>query len=194
MAISKTKLIEKILAKANNTFTENDMKEMKVAELQTLLVDLNNEELQPEPTVNEEGGIEIPEPIAPLEIVTADAPAAPKAKREGSKRDALYAIFDGVQEAGTNDFKAVAKAALPETSDGVISSYLCYWRKDRNVAATRSFGGEKTAKKTSAQKILDLIVKLYGEDFDINVVAQEVREAASASAVEAAEATTETAE
>lgn len=192
MAISKTKLIEKILAKANNTFTENDMKEMKVAELQTLLVDLNNEELQPEPSIDEAGAIVIPDPIAPLEVVSNE-PAAPKAKREGSKRDSLYAIFDSVQEAGTNDFKAVAKAALPETSDGVISSYLCYWRKDRNVAATRSFGGEKTAKKTNAQKVFDLIVKLYGEDFDINAVAQEVREAASANAVETAEAAAETA-
>lgn len=187
MAMSKTKLIEKILTKANNTFTENDMKEMKVTELQVLLVDLNNEELQPEPIINEEGGIEIPEPIAPLEVVTVNEPTAPKSKREGeSKRDVLYAIFDNVQATGNSDFKAVAKAALPETSDGVISSYLCYWRKDRNVAAVRSFGGAKTSKKSNAEKVKELIVKLYGEDFDVLAVAAEIA-ALNAVAVETAE-------
>ncbi|MNE07013.1 hypothetical protein D3C80_996180 [compost metagenome] len=163
MAMSKTKLIEKILAKANNTYSEADCKEMKVAELQDLLTDLNNEEAQPDPELNEAGGIVIPEPIKPLE-----EPKAPKAPRGESKRDVLYAIFDETHAKG-EDLKAAAKAALPETSDGVISSYLCYWRKDRNIVATRSFGN-KAAGKTKAEKLKAALIKIYGEDFNIDEV------------------------
>lgn len=182
MAISKTKLIEKILAHAGNTYSEADLKEQKVDELKGLLADLINEANQPEPTIDEAGQIEIPEAIAPKVEVESVAPAAPKGQRGESKRDVLYAIFDKVHTEG-GDLKAAAKAALPETSDGVISSYLCYWRKDRNVVATRGFGN-KSAGKTKAEKLQAAIAKIYGEDFNIDEVMTDMMAAKAEAAAE----------
>lgn len=167
---SKDKLIDKILSLGKG-YSENDCKAMKADELKALIVELENENLQLDPEVLENGSIVIPEPLAPLASV---APIPPKAKGEKglTKRTALFNIFDDAHKSGA-DLKAAAKAALPDTTDGVISSYLCYWRKNRGVVATRGFGNQ--GGKSKAEKVEALVIKLYGESYDVDVVAAELK-------------------
>jgi hypothetical protein len=179
---AKQKVINSILSLKSNTYSQTACDEMSTKELKELLQEMLLEEATPEPELNEDGSLVVHEPTTKVE-----PPKPTKAAREGgpTKREILYAAFDKAHADGA-DLKAAAVEASPETSKGVVSSYLCYWRADRGIETTRKFGNT-AEKKTNAQKVLALIEKLYGESFDINVVAQEIREAASTKAVDATE-------
>lgn len=167
---AKQKLINQIIA-FNAGYGQESCNAMKVPELKELLQELKLEAVTPEPELNDAGGLVVHEPTVQL-----PTPPQKREKKEGgSKRDILYAAFDAAQEAG-EDLKAAAHAASPETSKGVVSSYLCYWRKDRGVVATRGFGNT-AEKKTKEAKVLTLIAKLYGEDYDLNKVFVDVKAA-----------------
>ena len=161
---AKQKLIAAIVA-LEAGYSEESCKEMKVTELKELLHDIQVEQATPEPELNNEGGLVIHEPT----VVLPTPPAKREAKEGGSKLAACFEIFDKAHEAGEDLKEAIAKA-FPETSKGVVSSYLCYWRKDRGIATTRAFGNS-SAKQNAEQKILALMAKLYGEEFDIDEVA-----------------------
>ena len=165
---AKQKLINQIVA-FNAGYGQESCNAMKVPELKELLQELKLEAVTPEPELDDAGGLVVHEPTVQL-----PTPPQKREKKEGgSKRDILYAAFDAAQEAG-EDLKAAAHAASPETSKGVVSSYLCYWRKNRGVVATRGFGNT-AEKKTSEQKVLALIVKLYGEDYDLAEVVEKLQ-------------------
>lgn len=177
---AKQKLINQIIA-FNAGYGQESCNAMKVPALKELLQELKLEAVTPEPELDDAGSLVVHEPTVQL-----PTPPQKREKKEGgSKRDVLYAAFDAAQEAG-EDLKAAAHTASPETSKGVVSSYLCYWRKDRGVVATRGFGN--TAKKLSnEQKVLALLIKLYGEDFCIESIVAGVVTAHEAAKHEAAE-------
>lgn len=177
---AKQKLINAILGMSNNTYSANDCNEMKVAELKELLAEMKAELIKPEAGVDEAGKLVVPELSDEQKAALAkvDAPAKkssePKAPKEKgtSKREVLYAIFDTAHAAGES-LKNAAKAALPETSDGVIASYATYWRKERGVVSERKFGNA-APKATKAEKALAALRKIYGEEFDFNEAANEI--------------------
>ena len=165
---AKQKLINQIIA-FNAGYGQESCNAMKVPELKELLQELKLEAVTPEPELNDAGGLVVHEPTVQL-----PTPPQKREKKEGgSKRDILYAAFDAAQEAG-EDLKAAAHAASPETSKGVVSSYLCYWRKDRGVVATRGFGNT-AEKKTNVEKLRAAIVKIYGENFSVVDVVGELQ-------------------
>lgn len=167
----KQKLISQILEFTNAGYSENDCKEMKVPELKNLLADLKKEANTPVPDLNDQGEIVLPE-LPPEPEPSVKKERKPREASGPSKRDVLYAVFDSAH-AENGDLKKAAKLALPETSDGVIASYLCYWRKDRGIASTRSFGNS-APKLTPAEKVRAAIVKQYGENYDLSAVMAEV--------------------
>lgn len=161
---AKQKLVNTIVA-LNAGYSEESCKEMKVTELKELLHDIQVEQATPEPELdNATGTLVIHEPT----VVLPSPPAKREAKEGGSKLAACFAIFDKAHEAGEDLKEAIAKA-FPETSKGVVSSYLCYWRKDRGIATTRAFGNSST-KLNNEQKVLTLMAKLYGDAFNIEIV------------------------
>lgn len=165
---AKQKLINQIIA-FNAGYGQESCNAMKVPELKELLQELKLEAVTPEPELDDAGGLVVHEPTVQL-----PTPPQKREKKEGgSKRDILYAAFDAAQEAG-EDLKAAAHAASPETSKGVVSSYLCYWRKDRGVVATRGFGNT-AEKKTNVEKLRAAIVKIYGENFSVVDVVGELQ-------------------
>lgn len=156
---AKQKLINQIIA-FNAGYGQESCNAMKVPELKELLQELKLEAITPEPELNDAGGLVVHEPTVQL-----PTPPQKREKKEGgSKRDILYAAFDAAQEAG-EDLKAAAHAASPETSKGVVRSYLCYWRADRGIKATRGFGN-LAVKKTVGQKAKAMLIKLYGDQLD----------------------------
>lgn len=156
---AKQKLINQIIA-FNAGYGQESCNAMKVPELKELLQELKLEAVTPEPELDDAGGLVVHEPTVQL-----PTPPQKREKKEGgSKRDVLYAAFDAAQEAG-EDLKAAAHAASPETSKGVVSSYLCYWRADRGIKATRGFGN-LAVKKTVGQKAKAMLIKLYGDQLD----------------------------
>lgn len=157
---AKQKLINQIIA-FNAGYGQESCNAMKVPELKELLQELKLEAVTPEPELNTEtGALIVHEPTVQL-----PTPPQKREKKEGgSKRDVLYAAFDAAQETG-EDLKAAAHAASPETSKGVVSSYLCYWRADRGIKATRGFGN-LAVKKTVGQKAKAMLIKLYGDQLD----------------------------
>jgi len=165
---AKQKLINQIIA-FNAGYGQESCNAMKVPELKELLQELKLEAVTPEPELNAEtGALIVHEPTVQL-----PTPPQKREKKEGgSKRDVLYAAFDAAQAAG-EDLKAAAHAASPETSKGVVSSYLCYWRKDRGVVATRGFGNT-AEKKTKEAKVLALIAKLYGVNYNFDATIEAI--------------------
>lgn len=158
---AKDNLIANILSfKAGHTAEE--LKALTVAKLEDLIEELDKNM-----------GNEIP----PAEAEKGGKAKGDGSPRTGSKRDALYAIFDKAHAEGKS-LKEEAKAALPDTSDGVIASYMCYWRKDRGIAAVRTVGVK--SKATKADKLKAAIVKLYGEDYDLEAVIAELKAPAEA--------------
>lgn len=181
---AKQKLINNVLGMSNNTYSTKDLEAMKVAEIKELLADMKKELLTPDVEVGKDGKFIAPvlteeqkAAIAKVEAAPAKdpkAPKAPKADKGPSKRETLYAIFDKAHAEGVK-LKDAAKAALPETSDGVIASYATYWRSDRGIVAERKFGNT-APKATKAEKALAALRKIYGEEFeaDANAVFVEV--------------------
>lgn len=170
---AKQKLINQIIA-FNAGYGQESCNAMKVPELKELLQELKLEAVTPEPELDDAGGLVVHEPTVQL-----PTPPQKREKKEGgSKRDVLYAAFDAAQAAG-EDLKAAAHAASPETSKGVVSSYLCYWRKDRGVVATRGFGNT-AEKKTKEAKVLALIAKLYGVNYNFDATIEAITNAREA--------------
>jgi hypothetical protein len=166
MALNKTQLIVAISALTSD-YSENDLKAMKVTELADLLKDVKTELANAEPEVDAAGQIVIPEQVVVAEVEVAAKPAKvakEKAERGPTKRDALFAVFDKVHAAGETNFKEAAMLESPESSAGVVSSYLCYWRADRSVAPVRAEKKE-AAGLTNAEKARKALTKIYGEDF-----------------------------
>lgn len=166
---AKEKLVAQIVNHEESSYKEETCMKMSMRELKEAWTELN--EIAPE--IDESGSlviIEQPQPPAP--------PAKEKGTRGPSKRDALYEAFDKAHAEG-GDLKAAARVAAEGTSEGVISSYLCYWRKDRNIASTRSFGNT-AAKATKGEKALAALRKIYGEEFDFHAAVEDVRTAIEA--------------
>lgn len=166
---AKQKVINSILSLKSNTYSQTACDEMSTKELKELLQEMLLEEATPEPELEEDGSLVVHEPT-----IKVEPPKPAKAAREGgpTKREILYAAFDKAHAEGT-DLKAAAVEVSPETSKGVVSSYLCYWRSERGHAATRKFGN--TAKKLSVgEKAKAALVKLYGEELDWEQIRKDV--------------------
>lgn len=166
---AKQKVINSILSLKSNTYSQTACDEMSTKELKELLQEMLLEEATPEPELKEDGSLVVHEPT-----IKVEPPKPAKAAREGgpTKREILYAAFDKAHAEGT-DLKAAAVEVSPETSKGVVSSYLCYWRSERGIETTRKFGN--TAPKLSkAEKALAALRKIYGDELDFNEVANEI--------------------
>lgn len=166
MAMNKSQLIVAISALTTD-YSEADMKAMKVTELADLLKDIKTEQANEAPEVNEAGQIVIPEQVVVADVEVAAKPVKAtkeKAERGPTKREALFAVFDKVHAAGETNFKEAAMLESPESSAGVVSSYLCYWRADREVAPVRSAAAAST-KLTNGEKARNALTKIYGEGF-----------------------------
>lgn len=176
---AKETLIAKIVDHEDSSYKVETCDKMSMRELKEVWAELN--EVPPE--VGDDGKLVIPEqPAMPQPPAKTD-----KGSRGPSKRDTLYAAFDAAHAEGS-DLKAAARAASPETSEGVISSYLCYWRKDMGVASTRSFGNA-AVKMTNGEKALKALIKIFGEKFDLVAATEEIKAAIDAEeAAEMAEA------
>lgn len=166
---AKEILVAKIVNHEDSSYKTETCLKMSMRELKEAWTELN--EVAPE--IDEAGGLVIPEqPLKPT------PPAKEKGTRGPSKRDALYEAFDSAHAAGS-DLKVAAREAAPGTSEGVISSYLCYWRKDRSIASTRSFGNS-AVKLSNGEKALKALIKVYGEEFDFHAAMEEIRAAIAA--------------
>lgn len=178
---AKQKVINSILSLKSNTYSQVSCDEMSTKELKELLQEMLLEEATPEPELKD-GALVVHEPT-----IKVEPPKPTKAAREGgpTKREILYAAFDKAHAEGT-DLKAAAVEVSPETSKGVVSSYLCYWRADRGIETTRKFGNT-AEKKTNEDKVLALIAKLYGEDFDLDTVLAGVKASVTPAEESAAE-------
>ena len=166
---AKEALIAKIVNHEDSSYKTETCLKMSMRELKEAWTELN--EVAPE--IDEDGSLVI---IEQPQLPTP--PAKEKGTRGPSKRDALYEAFDKAHAEG-GDLKAAARAAAEGTSEGVISSYLCYWRKDRSIASTRSFGNS-AVKLSNGEKALKALIKIYGEEFDFHVAMEEVRTAIAA--------------
>lgn len=167
---AKEALIAKIVDHEDSSYKTETCAKMSMRELKEAWDELN----EPAPEINDDGKLVVPPaPEMPQPPAKAD-----KGSRGPSKRDTLYAAFDAAHAEGT-DLKAAARAASPETSEGVISSYLCYWRKDMGVASTRSFGNG-AVKLTNGEKALKALIKIFGENFNLGGAIADIEAAVAA--------------
>lgn len=193
---AKAKLIDSILALKSNTYSANDLNEMTVKELKELKAEMIAEELTPEPELKADGGLVIPEQTeeqkaalaklqAAAEPKDPTAPKAPRTPKGESKQAQMFLVFDAAHAAGEN-IKAAAKAAFPDSSDGVIASYSSYWRKDRGIVSERVFGNT-APKATKAEKALAALRKIYGDEVAVEAMLKDVQETAAIAAQTAAD-------